>query len=111
MGLPITNLDKHRKINVLQIQRQPVIWNGLWLHLIWQTLVLHDGWQSHMGLSIKVLSIHVFANKIVGSYRHNGVKQYKSFMSLGPRNQPPKTALMNLSVEEENLATIPFAVL
>src|SRR5688572_18101535 len=66
---------------------------------------------SHMGLSIKIPSIHVFANKIVGSYRHNGVKQYKSFMSLGPRNQPPKTALMNLSVEEENLATIPFAVL
>jgi hypothetical protein len=57
--------------------------------------------------------MYEFANKLLAFIGHSGVQNRKA-MSTGPAGKAknaPKQALMNLSVEEENLAAIPFAVL
>jgi hypothetical protein len=77
--------------------------NLYWIPLVW---LLH-------GFDHKSCRICEFDNKVVAFTGCNVVKTERS-MSTGPTGKTkgaPRQALMNLSVEEENLAAIPFAVL
>ncbi len=68
-----------------------------------------------MSLSVNLCRNHVSTNKMVADNSAALYKSGKKFMpvsaTLMKARSGPKTALMNLSVEEENLAAIPFAVL
>jgi hypothetical protein len=64
-----------------------------------------------MCLTIKVWDSHVPDRKLLERQAAVGVQREKSALLLPMPKNPPRLSSVNLSVEEENLAAIPFAVL